>query len=58
MNNTDLKHLIQKQKSNFSLDQEFYINPETSLRPIREKTFLNLIYYLFVTILIKIFLSF
>jgi Rieske 2Fe-2S family protein len=26
MNNTDLKHLIQKQKSNFSLDQEFYIN--------------------------------
>ena len=26
MNNTDLIHLIQKQKSNFSLDQEFYIN--------------------------------
>ena len=26
MNNTDLKHLIQKQKRNFSLDQEFYIN--------------------------------
>ena len=26
MNNSDLKHLIQKQKSNFSLDQEFYIN--------------------------------
>ena len=28
MNKTDLKNLIQKQKSNFTLDQEFYVNED------------------------------
>ena len=28
MNKTDLKNLIQKQKSNFTLDQEFYVNQD------------------------------
>ena len=28
MNNTDLKNLIHKQKLNFSLDQEFYVNQD------------------------------
>ena len=28
MNNADLKTLIHKQKPNFSLDQEFYINQD------------------------------
>ena len=28
MNNADLKTLIHKQKLNFSLDQEFYINQD------------------------------
>ena len=28
MNNADLKNLIHKQKLNFSLDQEFYVNQD------------------------------